>query len=125
MLSDMVCAGGRHSRKSMSGGITPEATRAIKTLAELTSADKAMTLQASIHAPTIAVFMCSRCMIIIMPMRNGWPLFRNAQLRSTDPTHRRPWSRVNAWHGCLCSFAHNRLPTPPPYRSDPANRAVV
>jgi hypothetical protein len=72
MLSDMVCAGGRHSRKSTSGGSTPEPTRRIQPLAELTLTDKAMTLQASTQTPTTALFMCSRCMIVTVPMQSGW-----------------------------------------------------
>ncbi len=58
MLSDIVCAGARHIRKSTIGGSTATATRVIQAVTEVTSTKKATAHQASTQTATMAVLMC-------------------------------------------------------------------
>ena len=106
MLSEMVCAGGRHSHKSMSGGSRPGPTTRIQPLAELTFADRAMTVQASTHADDygLRVFALH---IVTVPMHK-WPRCSGMHNRFSLGRHGRPWSRLNPWQRCdLWAIGHS------------------
>jgi hypothetical protein len=78
MLTVTSPAGGRHIRRIMSGGSTPDPTIRTQVLTELTS-DAAMTLQMSAHARTTANSMSSSFMIAQFSDTRRRALSRNAQ----------------------------------------------
>src|SRR5574338_1331232 len=67
MLSDIVCAGCRHRRKSIIGGIRPTPTSTSQPGADATPSDSAAAARMRTHTATIDAFMYSNGMVTTLP----------------------------------------------------------